>query len=75
VEECSFCHARVSWQNFPNQGHMSQHNVCKICIERFLEIKILDERAFEIQCPVKDCLSFIDYHEIKASTKHAVFNT
>ena len=45
--------------------HMSEHEMCKDCIARYLRVKILKEGVIRIHCPAEECANVLDYDEIK----------
>lgn len=42
-----------------------EHGICKPCVNRYLWIKITNEKIISIPCPAENCIAILEYNEIK----------
>jgi hypothetical protein len=52
-------------EDYPHSTHLVEHDICKICVTRYLWIKIMNEGTTEIPCPAESCPANLAYDDIK----------
>src|SRR5438045_3021730 len=45
--------------------HMSHHEICALCVGKYLRVKILMLGIVTIPCPAEQCAVVLEYNEIK----------
>jgi len=74
MKECLVCVREAPFEELPQSIHMSEHNICQVCVETYLGTKILKEGVLDIRCPAENCSVYIEYDEIKANVNETTFN-
>lgn len=67
-QDCDICIERRESDEFPQEGHLSSHAICKSCVNTHLRVQIMDEGSTTIACPHESCKAFLEYQDIE---KHA----
>ena len=58
------CESRLL-EEFPQSMHMSNHEICALCVAKYLRVKILIRGIVTIPCPAEQCGVVLEYNEIK----------
>ena len=57
--------------DFPNSSHLMVHDICKVCVVRYLDQKVQYDKLKTI-CPA-DCDAELGYEEYKAWASRRTF--
>jgi len=52
-------------EDYPTSTHLASHDVCKICVNRYLWVKIMNEGVINVGCPIDGCVAILGYDEVK----------
>jgi len=68
------CCNEASLRNFPQSLHLKDHEICRPCIAKHIQVKILDHGEMDIGCPDGDCVEVLGYNEVKQHCVQSTFN-
>jgi len=62
------CYAEVSTHSWANHDRCDGHGICKSCLQRHVEVQLVEQGVFDVRCPGGRC----QYHLLKDDIDNAL---
>jgi len=59
-----FSYVEISTHSWSNSDRCDAHGICRFCLQRYVEIKIIDECIWNIRCPGEGCRYQLLAHDV-----------
>ena len=74
VQECIVCSEERGFNEYPRIGHPLAHEICLICLQKYLDTKIVTDGVTEILCPETSCKAPLRYTDIQTYSGPEAFD-